>query len=57
MKNMDVGMLDELTYLLEPGSDRVGGLDFQASPKQYVPRIAQAASQRAAPRDSQEFGR
>ena len=27
--------LDELTYLLESGSDRIGGLDFQISPSRY----------------------
>ncbi|ANF59421.1 type II toxin-antitoxin system HipA family toxin [Halotalea alkalilenta] len=42
-KDADVGALDELTYLLESGSDRIGGLDFQASPTEYVPRLAQAA--------------
>ena len=30
--------LDELTYLLESGSDRIGMLDFQRSPTDYVPR-------------------
>jgi serine/threonine-protein kinase HipA len=30
--------LDELTYLLESGSDRIGALDFQHSPTEYVPR-------------------
>jgi len=30
--------LDELTYLLESGSDRIGALDFQISPSEYVPR-------------------
>lgn len=30
--------LDELTYMLESGSDRIGALDFQASPTEYVPR-------------------
>jgi serine/threonine-protein kinase HipA len=30
--------LDELTYLLESGSDRVGALDFQSSPTAYAPR-------------------
>lgn len=29
---------DELTFMLNSGSDRVGALDFQASPKTYVPR-------------------
>ena len=30
--------LDELTYLLESGSDRIGALDFQLSAVDYVPR-------------------
>lgn len=32
--------LDELTYLLESGSDRIGALDFQASPSVFRPREA-----------------
>lgn len=36
--------LDELTYLLESGSDRVGALDFQSSPTLYVARQSQGAS-------------
>ncbi len=40
----DLGRLDELSYLLESGSDRIGALDFQRSATQYVPRVAQAAS-------------
>ena len=32
--------LDELTYLLESGSDRIGALDFQASPTHYAARVA-----------------
>lgn len=36
--------LDELTFLLESGSDRIGALDFQLSPTDYVPRQRQAAS-------------
>lgn len=32
--------LDELTYLLESGSDRVGALDFQLSATDYEPRLA-----------------
>jgi serine/threonine-protein kinase HipA len=36
----DTGELDELTYLLESGSDRIGALDFQLSPTEYVPRTA-----------------
>jgi serine/threonine-protein kinase HipA len=36
----DTADLDELTYLLESGSDRIGALDFQRSPFEYVPRSA-----------------
>lgn len=36
--------LDELTYLLESGSDRIGALDFQQSPTRYQPRHTQRAS-------------
>lgn len=36
--------LDELTYLLDSGSDRIGALDFQASANQYVPRQGQSAT-------------
>jgi len=32
--------LDELTYLLESGSDRIGALDFQFSAIDYVPRTS-----------------
>ena len=38
--NTDTTTLDELTYLLESGSDRIGALDFQHSPSEYVPRFA-----------------
>ena len=31
--------LDEQTYMLESGSDRIGALDFQLSPTEYVSRI------------------
>jgi len=34
----DPAQLDELTYLLESGSDRIGALDFQRSPTEYIPR-------------------
>jgi len=34
----DTAQLDELTYLLESGSDRIGALDFQRSATEYVPR-------------------
>jgi len=43
-KNADIGAIDELTFLLESGSDRIGALDFQLSPATYVPRSTQAAS-------------
>ncbi len=36
--------LDELTYLLESGSDRIGALDFQASATAYAPRQRQGAT-------------
>ena len=34
----DSAQLDELTYLLESGSDRIGTLDFQLSATEYVTR-------------------
>lgn len=34
----DHAELGPLTYLIESGSDRIGALDFQASPEEYVPR-------------------
>ena len=37
-RDVDVDRLDELTYLLESGSDRLGALDFQLSPDRYEPR-------------------
>lgn len=36
--------LSLLTYLMESGSDRIGALDFQASPTEYVPRQSNAAT-------------
>ncbi|MDP2752176.1 MAG: HipA domain-containing protein [Rhodocyclaceae bacterium] len=36
--------LDELTCLLESGSDRIGALDFQRSPTHYEPRHTQHPS-------------
>lgn len=41
---IDTAQLDELTYLLESGSDRIGALDFQLSATEYVPRYANNAS-------------
>lgn len=43
-RDVDTAALDELTYLLESGSDRVGALDFQVSPTEYVPREHEQAS-------------
>lgn len=40
----DTASLDELTYLLESGSDRIGALDFQQSPSEYAPRSAKNVS-------------
>ncbi|MEE9312340.1 MAG: HipA domain-containing protein [Planctomycetota bacterium] len=40
----DTAELDELTYLLESGSDRIGALDFQRSSTEYVPRTANNVS-------------
>ncbi|WP_198328537.1 type II toxin-antitoxin system HipA family toxin [Methylovulum psychrotolerans] len=40
----DTAVLDELTYLLESGSDRIGALDFQRSPSEYSPRAYTNAS-------------
>lgn len=34
----DAIALDDLTFLLQSGSDRIGALDFQASATDYVPR-------------------
>lgn len=42
--NTDTASLDELTYLLESGSDRIGALDFQQSPTEYVARSAKNVS-------------
>ena len=43
-KTADPGDLDEFTYLMESGSDRIGGLDFQLSAKTYEARLAGQAS-------------
>ncbi len=40
----DTAELDELTYLLASGSDRIGALDFQRSPTEYVARTANSVS-------------
>jgi len=43
-READAAEFDELTYLLESGSDRIGALDFQQSPTHYVGREATNAS-------------
>jgi len=40
----DTAQLDELTYLLESGSDRIGALDFQLSPTEYAARTSENAT-------------
>lgn len=42
-KETDTAALNEITYLLESGSDRIGALDFQHSPTEYIPRSAHNA--------------
>lgn len=39
-KDADPARLDEFTYLLESGSDRIGALDFQTSQKNYQARLS-----------------
>lgn len=43
-KGADSAQFDELTYLLESGSDRIGALDFQLSATEYVPRFTKNAT-------------
>jgi serine/threonine-protein kinase HipA len=43
-RDIDPGAIDELTYLLESGSDRIGALDFQNSADTYLAREASSAS-------------
>lgn len=38
----DTSDLDERTYLLESGSNRLGAIDFQTSAREYVPRVEDA---------------
>jgi serine/threonine-protein kinase HipA len=38
-RDVDPGDADTMTYLLESGSDRIGGLDFQVSSSEYVSRV------------------
>jgi serine/threonine-protein kinase HipA len=41
---IDPAQLDELTYLIESGSDRIGALDFQRSASRYIARRGTQAS-------------
>ncbi|MEX1058020.1 MAG: HipA N-terminal domain-containing protein [Natronospirillum sp.] len=43
-QGIDSAELHELTYLLESGSDRIGALDFQRSPTEYITRAAASVS-------------
>ena len=43
-RGTDTTELDELTYLLESGSDRIGALDFQRSSSEYIARAAKNVS-------------
>ena len=43
-KGADPADIDELTYMLQSGSDRIGALDFQQTATVYGPRDEQAAS-------------
>ncbi len=40
----DTHVIHELTYLLESGSDRIGAMDFQHSPTNYIPRLTEQAT-------------
>lgn len=42
-REVETAQIDELTYLLESGSDRIGGLDFQRSATEYTPRQANSS--------------
>jgi serine/threonine-protein kinase HipA len=43
-RDADPVIVDELSYLLQSGSDRVGALDFQSSATLYTPRASCSAS-------------
>jgi serine/threonine-protein kinase HipA len=42
-RDADTADLDHITYFLESGSNRIGGLDFQTSPDVYIPRGTSAS--------------
>lgn len=41
-RSLDTASLDEATYLMQSGSNRLGAVDFQASAQSYVPRAETA---------------
>jgi serine/threonine-protein kinase HipA len=43
-RDADPTVLDPVTYLVRPGSDRIGALDFQDSPDVYTPRLETGAT-------------
>jgi serine/threonine-protein kinase HipA len=43
-RDSDFSELNRLTYLAAAGSDRIGALDFQPSPREYVPRGSEQAT-------------
>lgn len=43
-REIDAADLGELTFLLKSGSDRIGALDFQASPTNYVARESETTT-------------
>jgi len=43
-RDIDSTQLNELTYMLESGSGRIGALDFQHSPTEYIPRASSNAT-------------
>jgi serine/threonine-protein kinase HipA len=43
-RDADFGDLNKLAYLAEAGSDRVGALDFQPSPREYLRRGSEQAT-------------
>lgn len=43
-RDAEFGELNKLSYLAEAGSDRIGALDFQPSPREYVRRGSEKAS-------------
>jgi len=43
-RGVDPATFDELTFMLESGSDRIGAFDFQTSPTAYRPRETETAT-------------